>query len=275
MVRTHLGIYAGFGFRVPFDDRLRLIRDAGFGATALWWEEKNPQIRAIRDRAPDLIRRAGLYLDNVHVPYFACRELWSANVAERREAVDLHESWIEDCARHGIPRMVMHVSLGTSTPEPSECGLESFWRLTDRGADAGVTIAIENTHEDRYIRFLMERIDSPALQLCFDTSHDQLYASVPGALLERWKHRLGALHLSDTDGRRDRHWLPGEGVVDFDGLREYWDEPYDGVFMLESVPKDRSEAPADFLARAFARLSAVVPQARAGAATSPGAPADT
>lgn len=266
MDRSRLGIYAGFGFSVPFEDRLRLIREAGFGATGIWWEEKNPRIRAVRDRAPDLIRRAGLFLDNIHVPYFACRELWSPDGDARAEAVRLHAGWVADCARHGIPRMVMHVSLGRSTPEPSEAGLDSFRRLTDRALDLGVTVAIENTHEERYIDYLLARIESDALQLCFDTSHDRLYSRRPGGLLARWRGRLAALHLSDTDGRRDQHWLPGEGVVDFEALRGHWDAPYAGVFMLECVPRDRGECPAAFLARACDRLRLALPAAAPRAA---------
>lgn len=263
MDRLRLGIYAGFGFHVPFEERLALIREAGFGATAIWWEEKNPRIRAIRDRAPDLIRKAGLFLDNIHVPYYACRELWSPDAAERADAVSLHLGWIDDCARHAIPRMVMHVSLGTSTPAPGPAGLDSFERLTERAAASGIGLAIENTHQDAYVDVLLDRIDNPALQLCFDSSHDRLYAQTPGSLLDRWQSRLTALHLSDTDGRRDRHWLPGEGVVDFGLLRPNWEESYEGVYMLECVPKDRNEDPARFLARAYDSLAV------AGAVTSP------
>lgn len=269
MRRSRLGIYAGFGSTVPFDDRLRLIRDAGFGATALWWEEKNPRIRELRHHAPERVRNAGLYLDNIHVPYFACRELWSPNHAARSEAVALHTRWLDDCRRHNIPRMVMHVSLGASTPEPAEHGLDSFRRLTDHAMEAGVIVAIENTHDDRYITYLLERLDSPALQLCFDTSHDRLYADRPGALLKRWKHRLAALHLSDTDGRRDQHWLPGEGVVDFDALRPHWNDTYQGAYMLESVPKNRAEDPAGFLSRAFNSLAVAVPRSVAPDLTTP------
>jgi sugar phosphate isomerase/epimerase len=144
--------------------------------------------------------------------------------------------------------------------------LDSFQRLADRAHDLGVVIAIENTHADRYIDYLLGRLATDSLQLCFDSSHDRLYAREPGALLNRWHHRLAALHLSDTDGRRDRHWLPGEGVVDFGPLQPYWNGTYTGVFMLESVPKDRSEPPARFLERAFEALRSVT--------TSPGAPAD-
>ena len=261
MERARLGIYAGFGFSVPFKERLSLIREAGFGATAIWWEEKNPRIRALRHQAPDMIRRTGLFLDNIHVPYFACRDLWSPHADERADAVAMHRLWLDDCARHDIPRMVMHVSLGTSTPEPTSRGLDSFIRLVEHAAHAGISIAIENTREERYIDYLLNGIDCETLTLCFDTSHDRLYAPEQGGLLARWRHRLSALHLSDTDGRRDQHWLPGEGVIDFAALQHHWDDGFDGVYMLECVPRDRNEDPRAFLARAYTSLAAAVPDA--------------
>lgn len=253
-----LGIYAGFGFEIPFEERLRLIREAGFGSTAIWWEEKNPRIRELRHRAPELIRDAGLGLDNIHAPYYACRELWSDKAADRTQSVDLHRSWLDDCSRHGIPRMVMHVSLGSNTPPAGTSGLDSFQRLVDHAERANVTIALENTRNDSYLDYLFERIESPRLALCFDTSHDHLYNAVRGRLLDRWCLRLAALHLSDTDGKRDRHWIPGEGVVDFGVHQQKWNGTYAGAYMLECVPKDRNEPVPTFLARACQRLEACI-----------------
>src|SRR5262245_25297212 len=101
-----LGLHTSFTRTVPLPERFALLRDSGFDATALWWEEQRAEIRALRDRVPDLVRRAGLNLDHLHVPYFACNELWSANEVDRCPAVALHLGWIEDCRRHAIPRMV-------------------------------------------------------------------------------------------------------------------------------------------------------------------------
>ena len=53
-----------------------MIRDAGFGATALWWGEDSDRARELRAIVPDLVRNAGLFIDNIHVPYQGCNELW-------------------------------------------------------------------------------------------------------------------------------------------------------------------------------------------------------
>jgi sugar phosphate isomerase/epimerase len=46
----------------------------------------------------------------------------------------------------------------------------------------------------------------------------RIVSPAPLALLQRHGGRLLTTHLSDNDGAADRHWPPGEGVVDWPGL---------------------------------------------------------
>lgn len=52
--------------------------------------------------------------------------------------------------------------------------------------------------------------------VCFDTNHLLLesHADFIGALGDR----IATIHLSDYDGRDERHWLPGRGVIDWPDL---------------------------------------------------------
>ena len=252
-----MGIFAWFGIRIPFADRMRMIRDAGFQATSLWWEQDDPSWRRLCQDMPDMARSAGLFLDNAHVPFRRCGALWSPRESERRAAVDEHIAWVEDCARHRIPRMVMHVTSSHRPPAPDGFGLESLRRILDAAEDLEVELVIENTRSSAHIDHLLEAFDSPALRLCYDSGHDALHAERPMDLLRAWGHRLGGLHLSDTDGRLDRHWIPGEGIVDFEALaRAFPWRTYSGTHLLEVVPRDPEEPPAAFLNRAHDHLAA-------------------
>ena len=246
-----LGLFAWFGVPVPFVERMALIGEAGFESTSLWWEEDDEKRTRLRHLAPDIVREAGLHLDNLHAPYAGCNALWSGDDAERLAMVRRHLGWLEDCARHEVPMLVMHVTQGNGTPPPGPYGLDSMRRIVDAAEDAGVRVAIENTRSAQHVNWILEHIDSPALGLCYDSSHDWLYSAEPMSLLKRWGHRTLTTHLSDTDGRRDRHWLPREGVVDFDLLAALpvWRE-YSGVYLLEVVARGRNEPVRDFLARA-------------------------
>lgn len=251
-----LGIYAFFKLPIPFPDRLSMIRAAGFDAISVWWDTADGERKRLRDSVPEMTRNAGLILDNIHVPYRGCNALWSTDDGERIDVVNRHIRWIEDCARHAIPRMVMHVTLGTRTPLDSEKGIDSIRRLVDAAETNSVTLAIENTRSPQHIDTLLQEIGSPSLGLCYDSSHDFLYSPEPISLLQTWTSRLQALHLSDTDGKLDRHWLPGDGSVNFEGLRPYLAQAADDVpLMLEVVARDTAESCEKFLLRARESLA--------------------
>lgn len=252
-----LGLHLSFTRTTPLPERLSILRDAGFDTTALWWEHEREDIRAIRHRVPDLVRGAGLDIDHLHVPYFACNDLWSENDREREVAFTLHRGWVHDCARHVIPRMVMHVTRGKSAPPPHAAALEGFRRLVAAAENAGITISIENTHVVSHLDILLERIDSPALALCYDIAHDRLHSGNPLALVRRWAHRLAVLHVSDTDGRRDWHWLPGDGNTDFGEVGVSLGGAYHGALMLESMMGRAETNPADYAARAIGAVRRV------------------
>lgn len=236
-----------------------MMRDAGFEATALWWEEDDARLRGLRDKAVEMVRTAGLLLDNIHVPYRRCACLWGRDNAERLEVVERHLRWVEDCARHEVPGLVMHVSGSVRTELDLDQGLDSLRRVVERAEDRGVTVALENTRSTAPLDWLFMNIDSPALTLCYDSSHDQLYGEAMGALLNRWGDRLAVVHLSDTDGRLDRHWLPGEGVIDFGAL---FATPalaaFRGACLLEVVPRERDATALEFLVGARERLETVL-----------------
>jgi sugar phosphate isomerase/epimerase len=254
-----LGLHAGFTRTLPLPERLSLLSEAGFDTTSLWWEEQRAEVRAIRHLAPEIVRRAGLALDHLHVPYFACNELWGASDLDRAAALALHTSWITDCERHAVPRMVMHVTRGRTPPSPSPAALDAFRRLVAAAEEAGVTLAIENTHSAAHLDFLFAAIPSPALSLCYDVAHDRLHSETPWALLREWGARMTVLHASDTDGRRDWHWLPGDGNTDFSAVAAALPAhaPFHGTCMIEAVTRGRAEDAREFVRRARAAAKRV------------------
>lgn len=254
-----LSIHTWFGLRVPYLERLRIIRAAGFEAVSVWWEEDRDGAWELRERVPGAVRDAGLVLDHLHVPYRGCDALWSRDGDVRRAMLARHLGWIEDCARHGVPTMVMHATLSTRAERDVDAGLESFGALAERAGGLGVTVAIENTREAAPIAAVLAAC--PALAFCYDVSHDHLYSASPRGLLRDWGHRLATTHFSDTDLRLDRHWLPGEGAIDFGAVADEFPAAYGGPLLLEVVARDRSQAPEAFLGQAFAagtRLAAML-----------------
>ena len=253
-----LGIFAWFGTPVPFQERVKMIKDAGFDATSVWWEEDDDERRRLRHLAPRLVRGAGLALDNIHVPYRGCSALWSHTLEVRRAAVNRHISWVRDCAEHTVPVMVMHVTGGTAASGANPHGIDSLRRILEVAEDLGVTVGLENTRGPERVGVLLDALDSPFLGLCYDVSHDWLWHDSPCELLRTWGRRLVAAHIGDTDGVLDRHWVPGEGAIDFARPARTFDwETFRGTLMFEVVPRDKAENPARFLSRAYTAAQGV------------------
>ena len=86
------------------------------------------------------------------------------------------------------------------------------------------------------------RSQSPAATgFVLDTGHADLFGACDEYLALSGL-RLCGLHLQDTDGERDRHWLPGEGRFDWQGfMKRLLKTGYTGPLMLEVQAFDRQD----------------------------------
>ncbi|MDI3480847.1 MAG: hypothetical protein PWQ97_502 [Tepidanaerobacteraceae bacterium] len=251
------GIFSWFGFVLPLPERLRLIKGAGFNATSIWWEDEQEPFVIHKQDMPEMVKKAGLVLENIHVPYNNSNDLWSEKKQDREDVVRKHIEWLHDCSRFDIPLMVMHIIEGGEPPAPNEYGLKSMTRIVEAAEHFKVKIAIENTHRDDSVIFLLSRIKSSYMGFCYDSSHAMLRKHRNEILLKDYGCRLFATHLSDNDGCFDRHWLPGNGKINWEGLGALFPEDYKGFFTLETVPSEEEKklGPEKFLAKAFEKIS--------------------
>lgn len=253
------GIFSWYGFVMPFEERISLIREAGFEATSLWWESEDMPYPVKKEDMPRLVREAGLLLENIHVPFNDSDALWSEDDSVRASVVNSHLTWLHDCALHQIPTMVMHLSDRQDSQVSRHQGLKSLETLTRTAEELGVTIAVENTRHNDRVRFILESISSPSLGFCFDSSHHRLTDLGDFNLLKDFGSRLAATHLSDNDGAEDRHWLPGHGTIDWNTLTGVFPKSYSGCLTMEVGPteEERVGTPQEFLWRAHLRLTEV------------------
>jgi len=254
--RHQLGIFSWFGFVLPLPQRLALIRNAGFEATTLWWEDEigSPLIK--KEYMPGLVRDAGLILENIHIPYDRCDDLWSDHKPTREAIVAQYTVWINECAQHGIPIMVMHITDSLSLPDPhrtGQYGLDCMNRLLRTAEDLKVTLALENTGREDYLCWIFSELQSDYLGLCYDSSHHRIYSQGKLDLLNKNSSRIVTTHFSDNDGHQDQHWLPGEGIIDWPRLTHiFFQIQYDHYVSLEVCASEAQlqQPPEAFLAQA-------------------------
>ena len=143
---------------------------------------------------------------------------------------------LDVCERLGAVQMVIHSpydgwdqsNLDTA-PKNRERRVDAILRVLQpalqRAENIGVTMVMENIKDlspkDR--ADVVEAADSSALRLSVDVGHAHWAHHVCGApsaaeFIAQGGVSLAHVHLQDTDGLADRHWVLGEGNIPFNDI---------------------------------------------------------
>lgn len=176
-------------------------------------------------------------------------ELAAENTEVRRRTTALYCKLIREYASEGIGKFVIHPS---SEPVSTDAAhrrkrlsdtRDALSSLAEVAALHGATIAVENlprtclgsTIEE--LEYLVSA--SPKLGICFDTNH--LLTDTNEELIRRLGNRITALHVSDYDRINERHWMPGEGDINWHALyRSLIESGFSGVWLYEVVNKEKT-----------------------------------
>lgn len=262
----NIGIFSWYGFILPFAERIKMIQEAGFTGTSLWWEDEEEPFPMAKDKMPSLVKEMGLKIDNFHMYWCDSDGLWAEDKERRRQVIQQHLRCLEDCSLFESPLLVMHLCDEENPQDPNPIGVESLGEIVRRGEELGVKIAIENTRRIDYISYALDQINSPWLGFCFDSSHYRLTEEENYSFIKKYGERIFATHLSDNDGKVDRHWLPGHGIIDWAKLGEVFPKSYEGFLTLEVYPtlSEREGEPEDFLHEAFQSITKIANLFRGG-----------
>ena len=252
-------IFSWFGFILPLPERLKMIKDSGFDATCLWWEDETYPKIIVADDMPNMVLDHGLFIDNIHCPYKDVNDLWSQDFSIRNRSIDTYYRYIDTCAKHNIPHMIMH-----ATDEGYECnkmsrGVDSLTAIVKRAEVSGIKVAVENTRDYEIIDLLLNEIDSKTLGICYDSSHDWIYGQSEGDLLDKWKSRLFCTHLSDNNRVEDKHWIPGDGEVQWNKIMpNILGSTIECITLELMSSKANISEPTQYLATAYKRLEEMI-----------------
>lgn len=147
------------------------------------------------------------------------------------------EAALEVCERLGARQMVVHSpygpwdaqnipAKGAREAEKSIAAiLDTLAPALKRAEAAGVEMVLENIKDTdpAQRRAVVEAADSAALRLSVDTGHAEWAHVSAGAppvdmFVADAGEMLGHVHLQDADGWADRHWVLGEGSINFHAI---------------------------------------------------------
>lgn len=175
-----------------------------------------------------------------HLPFSPFVKIDLSNAALCKNTIQYYETLIKKASEIGIQRFVVHPSgepiADENRPERMKCAKESLAAVAQIAQRHNAVIAVENLprtclgkNSDEITELISVHEN---LKVCFDTNH--LPAENPSDFIHKVGNRIITTHISDYDFVNERHWLPGEGKVDWQSvLRALKAVNYDGVWLYE------------------------------------------
>lgn len=219
------------------------------------------------------IEDAGIEITQTHGPWRYPPQ--DATPEDRAERFEKMSRSILGTALLGCKHFVIHPIMPfgpDKDPEPQrfwDMNIEFMTRLTDVARQHQVIICFENmpmlAHSiatpEAILRFA-KTIDSPWFKVCLDTGHCAVFGLSPAdAVRLLGKDYLRVMHVHDNNGRNDFHWLPYNGVVDWQAFSDALAEiGYEGAVSLEceiprKFPNDIVEPAEKALATVAAKIA--------------------
>ena len=158
----------------------------------------------------------------------------------RAKGLDFLSRLIARIADLGVDKFVLHPSTplpeNCNRTERKKCAMDTLNKLAEAAHRYGAVIAVEdmtrpclgNSAEE--LRELISVNDK--LRVNFDMNH--LFNNTHEEFAKLLGDKIISVHISDYDMAEERHWLPGEGSLDWPRItRLLWDIGYRGVWMYE------------------------------------------
>lgn len=192
-----------------------------------------PAIRALADEY-------GIELCSFHLPFGPFEEIDISLPSLAEYTVNYFCSLIDKACAVGIKTFIVHPS-GEPIAENDrasrlECAKRSLFALAEYADSKGAVIAVEDlprTCLGRSSSDILSLMSAhPDLRVCFDTNH--LLGEGIEDFIKAVGNKIITTHISDYDFINERHWLPGEGKIDWISLKnQLRDVGYDGVWLYE------------------------------------------
>lgn len=168
--------------------------------------------------------RYGVALHSFHIPFAPFDRIDISKPELAAGTVELVKGYIDKGSAVGIRIFVIHPSGEPIADGEREarmaCAKRSLGTLAAYAEARGCVIAVENlprTCLGNCSADMRELISAhPALRVCFDTNH--LLGEDTVDFIRAVGSKIITTHISDYDYVNERHWLPGEGAVDWAAL---------------------------------------------------------
>lgn len=204
------GISFYFGFATPPEERVKMIKDAGFDCVITSYSPKfNYQNGTLKSQV-QLFKKYELKTSSLHMtynekdlPFFFLKGL-KGYLLEKKLIKD-----VKLAKNYGFTCVVVHLG-----GMPSKIGFDRLRRVLKICHEVDIPLAIENLQYNDPFFEVFKQIDDPYLRFCWDVGHSH-FASNDYDFIKEYGNKLIALHLHDNDGTWDMHTLNKYGTNDW------------------------------------------------------------
>lgn len=196
-------------------------------------------------KVKELADASGVELWSVHLPFypFETLDISAVDPELRQRSVEYLAGIIRQAGSVGIDKYVIHPSIEPISdeirPAKMKAAKESLVELAAVAKEYGGYVAVENLPRTclgknaAEMKELVEACDD--LRVCFDTNH--LLGEDFEAMFEAVGDKMITVHISDYDFVDERHWLPGEGKLDWQRMLKCFEKVnYQGMWLYEIGP---------------------------------------
>jgi sugar phosphate isomerase/epimerase len=190
----------------------------------------------------ELSKKYEIDLWSYHLPFYPFDTINIASLDNnvRKNTIEYLTGFIKKGSEIGFNKFIIHPSgepnADNEREEKLKYSMESLDKLAEIAHKEGALIAVQDlprsclgNSADEILKLISV---NDKLKICFDTNH--LLQDNNINFLDKCSDKIITVHVSDYDFINERHWLPGEGKINWQEFFEKFKQiNYNGVWMYE------------------------------------------
>lgn len=209
----------------------------------------------------DDLKAGGIKATSFHLPFGHQWDVSSKDQDLRKNVIPQLGKMLQWSGEHDIHIAVLHASYEPIQEEERQERLrlaaDSITKLSKIGDEYGVKIAVEDLPRTCLGNCADELLtltsNGKSAGVCFDVNH--LLKETHQEFMKKVGKLVITTHLSDYDKADEKHWLPGDGCIDWTELHQLFEDVnYSGRYLFElgnkaSPSLNRSFTPQELMDR--------------------------
>lgn len=215
----NISITSCYDYSIPIEKQISSVANAGFSYFSLGANAEHSGIfnRETLKSLKEKLDSHEIKIDTIHFSDNLDENDWKNKMLDTMQAAKFLKT----------PVIVVHC---TPFEIDEKYYKQALSKLSERVSilekmcfEHNVKVALENLapgYATTIVEKLLAIANPDVIGFCYDSSHDQIDGPRKMKLLEDWKHRLIATHISDRIKPFTDHVIPGEGFVKFEEMIE-------------------------------------------------------